>query len=257
MKYLIAIDSDGTLRKNDGSISDKTKFAIKRKIKENNIIVVCTARPRYHTLKISQEAGMSGYLISSNGSEVFDVNKNEVIWAKYLKKDECKLLYQYAKKNDIRIMFVLENTEYVTKFTRNDNQILLDDTNFSEILKNKVKQAMIIGSQKEKIAEFKAYVEGQNMNVLDSSQKKSESWFSVVSNLASKGNALLKLAEYLKIPLKQTIAIGNDNNDLSMFEVAAISVAVKNATKEALQKAKYITNSNDDEGIAMFLNNLK
>ena len=55
MKYLIAIDSDGTLRHSDGNISDKTKKIIKKVVDCGNIVVICTARPRYYTLKISNE----------------------------------------------------------------------------------------------------------------------------------------------------------------------------------------------------------
>ena len=66
MKYLIAIDSDGTLRHSDGNISDKTKETIKKVIDCGNIVVICTARPRYYTLKISNEVGINEYLISSN-----------------------------------------------------------------------------------------------------------------------------------------------------------------------------------------------
>lgn len=256
MKRLIAIDSDGTLRKSDGSISNKTKRAIKKQIDNGNVVVICTARPRYHTLKISNDVGASNFLISSNGSEIFNAENNKVIWAKYLKKTECKILYEYAKANDIRIMFVLENTEYVTKFTRNDNQILLDDTNLCRVLNGKVKQAMIIGENKIKIENFKLYVESKKMRILDSSQKKSESWFSVVNNKSSKGAALEILSNYLGIPLSNTIAIGNDNNDISMFETAGISVAVMNSTCEAKKKAMIITESNDDDGVAKFLNKL-
>ena len=57
MKYLIAVDSDGTLRHSDGTISEKTKEIVKKVINKRNTVVVCTARPRYHTLKVSNELG--------------------------------------------------------------------------------------------------------------------------------------------------------------------------------------------------------
>ena len=67
MPYLIAIDSDGTLRHSDGSISTRTKKIIEKLVIKGNIVTICTARPRYHTLKISEEVGINGFLISSNG----------------------------------------------------------------------------------------------------------------------------------------------------------------------------------------------
>lgn len=258
MNYIIAIDSDGTLRRTDGKISKYTREAITKQTKKNNIVVICTARPRYHTLKISNEVGASNYLISSNGSEIFDSKSQKIIWASYLKAIDCQKLYDYARAKDLRIMFVLENTEYVTHFVRNDNQILLTEQNFTDILEGKVKQAMIIGKEKEKIIQFKKIVQTEyKMNILDSSKIDSrETWFSVVSNAASKGKALLKLAEYLNISTKNIIAIGNDNNDISMFKIAKISAAVSNSTKKALKSADVIIKSNDEDGVAIFLNEL-
>ena len=259
MKYLIAIDSDGTLRKNDGTITEKTKLAIKKQIGKGNIVVICTARPRYHTLEISEDVGISNYLISSNGSEVFDIKENKIIWSSYIDKEKCKLLYEYANKNNIRIMFVLDNSEYVTKFTRNDNQILLNDENFNDVFESNVKQIMAIDKDKEKIDEFKKIVKSKyKMNILDSSNKKSEeSWFSIISNNASKGIALKKISEYLNIPIENTIAIGNDRNDISMFEIAGVSVAVNNASKSIKNRVDYVTLSNEKDGVATFLNTYK
>ena len=65
-----------------------------------------------------------------------------------------------------------------------------------------------------------------------------------------------KLAEHLNIPMCKTVAIGNDNNDLSMIQVARVGVAVENATDELKKKANYITDSNDDDGVAKYLEKL-
>lgn len=154
MTRLIAIDSDGTLKQSDGTISNRAKNIVKKLI-SNDIIVVCTARPRYHTLKVSSELGSDNYLISSNGTEVYDNKNKEIIWASYLNSVECKKIFKYAVKNNIRVMFVLEDTEYVTQFTRNSNQILLDELNFNMVLEGNVKQVMVIGSDKEKLKNSK------------------------------------------------------------------------------------------------------
>ena len=255
MKHLIAIDSDGTLRHSDGLISKKTKNVVKKLIDQGNIVTVCTARPRYHTLKVSIELGVNDYLISSNGTEIYDNINKKIIWASYIDSIDCEKLYNYATSNNIRIMFVLENTEYVTEFTRNDNQILLTDDNISDVLNGNVKQVMVIGKEKDKIKEFQTKVENEyHMNVLDSSNDlEEEIWFSIVSNESSKGAALIKLCEYLQIPIENTIAFGNDKNDISMFKVASKSVAVSNASSVALNNAKEITKSNDNDGVAIYL----
>lgn len=258
MKYLIAIDSDGTLRHSDGNISDKTKETIKKVIDCGNIVVICTARPRYYTLKISNEVGLNEYLISSNGTEIYDNINKKNIYCNYLPKKECKIIYRETKKLGLRVMFVSENTEYVTMFTRNDSQILLDDKNVDIILKKDIKQIMIISKHKELVKKYKSFIEQKfNLCVVDSSREdKEELWFSIISNKASKGSALQKLAKYLNVPLENTIAIGNDKNDISMFEVAGLSVAVSNAENDIKEKVNYVTLSNNEDGVAVFLETL-
>ena len=256
-KYLVAIDSDGTLRHSDGTISKRTKNVIKKLISNGHIITICTGRPRYHTLKISNEVGITNYLISSNGTEVYDNINNKIIYAAYLSNDICKKIYEDTKSRNIRAIFVSENTEYATKFVRNDSQVLLTDENI-EFLNNQIKQIMIIDNNKELVKKYKEEIEDQyNLNVMNSSYEDNEEvWFSIASNAASKGIALEKLAEYLNIPISNTIAIGNDINDISMFKKAGTSVCVSNATEDIKKEATCITSSNDQDGVAEYLEKL-
>ena len=257
MPYLIAIDSDGTLRHSDGSISTRTKKIIEKLVIKGNIVTICTARPRYHTLKISEEVGINGFLISSNGTEVYDNLNNEIIYSAYLSPLHCKKIYSDVENIGIRAIFVSDNIEYATQFIRNDSQVLLNENNIDNMPAKNIKQIMIIGKNKEKIKKYKSKVEKYNLNIIDTSNDaKEEIWFSIISNKASKGIALKKLAEHLSIPMCKTVAIGNGNNDLSMIQVARVGVAVENATDELKKVANYITDSNDDDGVAKFLEKL-
>lgn len=258
MKYLIAIDSDGTLRHSDGTISEVTKKAISRLVENGHCVVICTARPRYYTKKIAEEVGASPYLISSNGSEIYDNNKDKIIFALYITTSQCKKLYNYAKYRNLRIVFVTEDKEYVTNFTRNENQILLDNSNIEELLSIKIKQVMIIGTEKRKILAFRKKVEEEfEVDILDSSNnQKDEIWFSVGSSDSSKGNAVIKLSKYLGISLKNTIAIGNDYNDLSMFDVCEVSAAVDNSNDDIKTHADIVIKSNDADGVAEYLDTI-
>ncbi len=257
MPYLIAIDNDGTLRHSDGSISTRTKKIIEKLVIKGNIVTICTARPRYHTLKISEEVGINGFLISSNGTEVYDNLNNKIIYSAYLSSKYCKKIYLDVENIGIRAIFVCDNIEYATQFIRNDSQILLNENNIDNMLAKNIKQIMIIGKNKETIKKYKSKVEKYNLNIIDTSNDaKEEIWFSIISNKASKGIALKKLADHLSIPMCKTVAIGNDNNDLSMIQVARVGVAVENATDELKKEANYITDSNDDDGVAKYLEKL-
>ena len=252
-KYLIAIDSDGTLRHDDGTISEGTKDVIKKLTSNGHIIVVCTGRPRYHTLEISSKVGIKDYLISSNGTEVYDNINNKIIYSAYLKNDICKKIYEDSLKLDLRVIFVSENTEYATKFIRNDKQVLLTNDNI-DLLNNDIKQIMVI-DEREKVKNYRRYVsDNYKLNIMNSSDEDQEEiWFSIISDDASKGMALKKLAEYLNIPIENTIAIGNDKNDIPMFEIAGHSVAMENSSVEVKEKADEITASNNQDGVRVFL----
>lgn len=255
MKFLIAIDSDGTIRHSDGQITVRTKKIIKKIKNKGSVVVICTARPRYHTLKLSKEVELDDYLISSNGTEVYDNNKNENIFVSYLSKSVCKKIFSDIQAKKIRGIFVTDNIEYATQFIRNDSQILINEQNEKDLFQKNIKQIMIIGKEKEQIKKYRKIVEDvYNQNIIDSSDDtKEEIYFSVISNNASKGIALKKLANYLNIPLKNTIAIGNDKNDVPMFDVAGLSVAVSNAPEYIKNDVDIVTLSNDQDGVAVFL----
>lgn len=64
------------------------------------------------------------------------------------------------------------------------------------------------------------------------------------------------MLEILNIKKEEAIAIGDDNNDLSMFEQVGYKVAMENAIDSVKQKADEITLSNDEDGVAIFLDKL-
>jgi hypothetical protein len=70
---------------------------------------------------------------------------------------------------------------------------------------------------------------------------------------ASKGSALLTLAERLGIPVAETFAIGDGLNDISMLKAAGVSVAMAGAPPSVRAAARFVTTSNDEEGFARAL----
>lgn len=258
---LIFIDSDGTLKKTDGTISDRVKKAIEKNREVGNKIIICTARPRYQTLEVMKEAGSDSIIVSSNGSEIFDSNNNKVIFNSFIDIDSVIKLVKYAYSKDIRLILTMENYEYVTKEIRNSNQKLLNKHNYvEELTESNIKRCMFIDKKSEEIYKIKDILsENNKLHIVDEINENSsyeEKWFSVSNSNCSKGNALKIVSKYLNIPIENTITIGNDKNDISMFEVAGLSVAVANASDDIKNKVDHITLSNDEDGVAIFLETL-
>ena len=76
------------------------------------------------------------------------------------------------------------------------------------------------------------------------------------SREARKGLALERLAAHLGIPMEETMAFGDDLNDVSMLRAAGIGVAMANAGPEALAAADRRTASCDESGVAQALERL-
>ncbi len=71
---------------------------------------------------------------------------------------------------------------------------------------------------------------------------------------ANKGNAVKRASEFFGIPLAQMIAFGDDINDISMIKIVGTGVAMGNAIPSLKEIADYVTDTNDDNGIASWLN---
>ena len=261
MRKLILIDSDGTLRKTNGDITENTKKNIKKLIELGNYVVICTGRPRYHTRKIAKIISSSKIMICSNGSEIYDLENNKIINELTIDNEVASKILKYCYKEDIRMTLTIEEDEYVTKDIRRDNQILLSQSNYEDILKNKkIKQCLFTSNSIEVLKKLKNYLQDFNeikiLNEIDRNKEDQEKWLTIGNVETSKGYALKELANYLDIPNTDTIAIGNDYNDLSMFHECGYSVAVENASEDLKELVDYVTKSNDEEGVSLFLEKL-
>jgi len=71
----------------------------------------------------------------------------------------------------------------------------------------------------------------------------------------SKGEGVRRLAQMMKIPLEQTCAFGNYENDISMFSVVGLAIAMANSSPGAKAKATVMTKSNNESGVGWGLRN--
>ena len=72
----------------------------------------------------------------------------------------------------------------------------------------------------------------------------------------SKAKGISIISEELDIPREEVIAVGDNINDIEMIEYAGLGVAMGNAPEKVKDKADYVTTSNNDDGLARFLENL-
>ena len=86
--------------------------------------------------------------------------------------------------------------------------------------------------------------------------KNGDLWIDVTASNVSKGNAIIKMLEYLNVDLKDSIRIGDDLNDLPMFLDEGVNVAVSNAFPKLKEYADYITDSCENSGVSKVIDKI-
>lgn len=84
-----------------------------------------------------------------------------------------------------------------------------------------------------------------------------ETLYEILPKGIGKGNAITKLCEICGIDINKTAALGDYNNDISMFKAAKAGIAVANACPDALAAADYVTVSNDEHAVAKVICDLE
>ena len=80
-----------------------------------------------------------------------------------------------------------------------------------------------------------------------------ENWYAFLPKDSGKIAAIKTLSEKCGISLADFAAFGDDLNDIGMLQICGTGVAVSNAVKEAADAADFITSSNDEDGVALWL----
>ena len=97
-----------------------------------------------------------------------------------------------------------------------------------------------------------------NINVikmLNTDNNDSRIWLTINPKEANKLETLKKLCDYLKCTIDEVVFFGDGENDLILIENAGIGVAMDNAIESVKEKASFITLSNDNDGVAEYLEN--
>lgn len=260
MKYkLIVSDIDGTLISTSGEISSKTKELVRSYQQKGGKFSIATGRMLDAILPFIEELELDTPVIIYNGSEIVDVKNDKTIF-------ELKLDYKVAIEaleacSDYNLdpILYLDKTAYISKMTPaiekhvdKEKVGCVEVGNLTKFLKVNPTKILFIGDPKD-FDGFTKYLEDKiatKLNIICSESN----YLEILPVNASKGDALRRLSDYLQIPIEDTIAIGDERNDVSMIRVAGIGVAVKNARSELIKDADYITEEECFKGVEEILN---
>lgn len=264
MYKAIFLDLDGTLLDDDKNVSEENRKAIKN-AKDNGVYVcLCSGRQKDAVEEYKNMAGTSRYIISSNGAQIYDCDKKEVLYACSLDKDICNKLVEFVIENNF---FIRTETKYSRYINKRDilikYEIILEDNKELRdlVANNDILQCSIATNSQEDINKTIEFVKKLNRSDIkienvfkDEIRGKVFYIINIINTSTSKGNAINGLCKYLKIDINDVIAMGDDKNDLSMLEAVGLGVAMGNAEDIVKKVAKEVTKTNIENGVAEIIN---
>lgn len=262
MYKAVFIDIDGTLIKSDHSLSDLTIDTIK-KIKALGIIVVLvSARPLHGITAISQQLGLSDVPIASlNGSYI--AQEDEVLYNCTINDDTLIRLYNDLLPYPVSIIYYDQMqwySEEENKFTINEQKItqvpikISSFDQLSELWKanNTGPNKLLVIGEEDVIKNIQSEVSPQYSDLLNMYTSK-PIYLEVMDKAASKMEAIKFFMNKYNLLREETIAIGDNFNDIEMIQYAGLGIAMGNAPEPVKKVAYFITETNNNDGVAKAL----
>ena len=281
MYKLIAVDLDGTLLNNYGVIPEDTKFTIKKVIEQGTDVIIASGRPIDSIKTIAKEIGSENYFIAGNGSLIYDIKNDEIIYEKFLNKQKILEIAKICEENSISYNIYTEETiiakqlkynvlyYYKENFKKEENKktnITLVENIIKYIKESNNNKFLKITICDENRTIFNSVIKKlnkvTNINVLDVSHisRKTikqgtedvviEYYYTEISlKDVNKWKAIEYLINKLNINQKEVIAIGDNINDKEMIKNAGLGVAMGESAPKIIELADYVTDDNENEGV--------
>ena len=261
---MIFLDLDGTLLDDQKKLPEINREAIDLALAKGHKVLICTGRPLSSAIKLLPLFGLDKpgcYAITFNGGLIYDAGAKKSIYKITLPLEQVKVIFEKAYEyGDIHIQtytdegFICEYDTPESRFYENmthcERKVVKDI--FEELNgEGPCKMlAMAYGCDRK-------HIEGFRESILEYVEGKMDVCFSCYEYLEfmpagiNKGNSIRWMCDYLNIPLENTIAVGDAENDVTMLQTAAIGAVMKNASDEIKKLGIYITEKDNNEcGVA-------
>ena len=265
-KYkIIACDLDETLLNSERKVSAENVEAIQEARNAGVRFVLCTGRgykSAEGTLKeigLFKEAGE--YVISFNGGAITENSGERLLHFDALDFDVARALVEKAKNYDVCMHAYTKDTVYVYNFVENERAYVAGRMNVVEI--DEMSIDFLRGEDIVKVLFMNESEEYRKQMKIDFADIAKSCEVSFSSNRyiefnkkgVDKGRGLAILAEKLGVDIADTIAIGDNFNDLSMIKAAGLGVGVANSADGIKPYCDYITTrTHDESAIAEVIN---
>ena len=260
---LICTDLDGTLLRNDKTVSLENRDAIDYFKREGGYFTFVTGRMPFFVSYALDAVKPNAPFGCVNGAGLYDAKKEEYVWTATM-PDNVIALVQHIDEHFPHVGIQV-NTFFKTYFCK-ENQTMV---NFRKVtgLENIVCDyhnvhepiaKIVFGSESEdEIQNIEKALKSHPLAGHFDFIRSEKTLYEILPKGICKGTSIVKLCNHLNVDISKSIAIGDYNNDISMFRAAGTGIAVSNACEEALKAADFVTVSNDEHAIAKVIYDLE
>ena len=265
---LISVDLDGTLFRSDSTPAPEGVRLLQCARRAGVRVVINTTRNIGGVRKLCKAWGFSDPVICTNGAQIF-ASPEGPVWASFtIPMAIARSVARLADENGWEVNTSVGNRSY---FRQRPGQLLGPVRHWSDVSmedSQELPRLVIVPTNEEALVgeplrmllhQREAIAAVRNLTDQFWQDCRTETYYEpdgrvhslcVLPREADKGSALEFVARKLEIPLDQTLAIGDNANDMPMFAAAGVSAAMGNATPEVKAAATVVGPSNDDEGVA-------
>lgn len=262
---LIGLDLDGTLLDERKQISTRTLAAMEQAAMGGAYLVPVTGRPHEGIPRIVRDLPFVRYIISCNGASIRDEREGKTVRERLIPRAESLALVELLAEKKIPFEVLVEGVGYAESWVyehliaRNPKSAFLPryiketrrtvpDLAAFVAEARAIEEFFVIAGRQDSVEELVATLRGlSHLHLVHPAPGALE----ITSAGVDKGEALLHLADLLGIAQDEVMAIGDSGNDLAMLKAAGTAVAMGNAAPEVKKLSSFITESNENHGVAL------
>jgi len=265
---LIALDLDGTALRSNNTLSPTVAAAIEKAAAHGIKVVAASGRPYGSMPKDVLRLEGVNYVISSNGAAIHDKTGRRIHETRLKEAAVLRILELTRNENLIWEAFT-EGATYTDNrylrdplrygctpayisYVQNSRGGLDDMRRYIFENRHRLDSVEYVCPDKARRERVRRMLETDLEDVYITSS--SANFVEFMDAQATKSNALQWLCDALQIPLSQTAACGNADNDADMITCAGLKAAVANASHACRSAAEIILPTNDNDGVAQLIN---
>ena len=244
---LLAVDLDGTLTAKLPIVPVETVRALKEAIDREVTVVLTTGRDYETAIRLVRQLKLNGPVICYQGALIRDSISGETLLSDNLSLEMSRRVIKFARAKKLPMVMYMTHDNF-TEFPSLQMKQTYDEEGVSLTTVNNL--LTLLDEDQKPIKFLFIQPKGQTKKVYQLIQpefgreltvtRSSNTLVEAFSPSVSKGRALQLVADYLQIPLEQTMAIGDHDNDISMVEMAGLGVAMENGSVQVKAVADVI-----------------